>query len=59
MSWFLFTRDVSANLLQLRQNDPFSVQKLGHILNLTQIVENFGVICLFIFLIIYIKAHKS
>ena len=51
MSWFLFTRDISANLLQLRQNDPFSVQKLGHILNLTQIVENFGVICLFIFLL--------
>ena len=46
----IFTRDVSANLLQLRQNDPFSAQKLGHILNLTQKVQNFGVIYLYFIL---------
>ena len=62
MSWFLFTRDVSANLLQLRQNDPFSVQKLGHILNLTQKIEKLYLF-IYIFNYIYIlkkkNAHKS
>ena len=75
MSWFIFTRDISANLslfskkkkklLQLRQNDPFSVQKLGHILNLTQKIEKLYLF-IYIFNFIYIikkikikKAHKS
>ena len=71
MSWFIFTRDISANLslfskkkkklLQLRQNDPFSVQKLGHILNLTQKIEKlylFIYIFNFIYIIKKIKNKK-
>ena len=66
MSWFIFTRDISANLslfskkkkklLQLRQNDPFSVQKLGHILNLTQKIEK---LYLFIYIFNYIYIIKK